>query len=97
MELTLAAVLTVAGAVTSAAFITGLIAVLKNLRGIGPILDAENEPTAAALLSGILVVAAYLAYGERTPEGAFAAMFAWYAIARLAMGIHDDVANLRGS
>lgn len=94
MDLTLAAVLTIAGAVTSAALISGLIAMLKNLRGLGKLLDAGNEPWAAFILSALLVIAAYVTYGDRTPAGMFAGFLAWYAIARLSMGLHDDVATL---
>lgn len=93
-DLTLAAVLTIAGAVASAALITGFIALLKNVRGFGRILDRENEPTAAFVLSALLVAWAYLTYGVQTPEGLFAAFLAFYAIAKLAMAIHDDVVRL---
>lgn len=93
MTLHLADVLTVAGAVASAALITGLIAMLKNLRGLGAWLEAGNEPITAFVLSALLVVVAFLDVGTRTVDGAFVAFLAWYAIARLAMGIHDDVAS----
>ncbi len=93
MELHLADVLTVAGAVGAAALITGLIAIFKNIRGIGAWIDAGNEPLLAFVLSAVLVVIAFVDAGTRTVDGAFTAFLAWYAIARLAMGIHDDVAT----
>ena len=93
MTLHLADILTVAGAVGSAALITGLIALLKNLGRPGAWIDAGNEPIVAFLLSAILVVVAFVDVGTRTPEGAFTAFLAWYAIATIAMGVHDQVAT----
>lgn len=94
LPLTLADVLTVSGAVGSAALITGLIALAKNIRGIGPLIDRGNEPTVAFALSALLVIAAFAARGTYTPDGAFAAFLAWYGIATIAMGIHDQQAKL---
>ena len=93
MTLHLADILTVAGAVGSAALVTGLIAMLKNLRGVGAWLDAGNEPIVAFVISAVLVVVAFVDVGTRTPEGAFTAFLAWYAIATLSTGIHDQVAT----
>lgn len=90
--LTLAAVLTTAGAVGAATLITGIVSQLKRLRGFGAILDRGNEPTAVLALSAILVVAAYVStLGTVSAEGVFAAVIAWYGIAELAMAIHDRV------
>ena len=88
--LTLAAVLTAAGAVGAATLITGIISQLKRLPGWGAILDRGNEPTAVLALSALLVVAAYVStLGTVSAEGVFAAVVAWYGIAELAMAIHD--------
>lgn len=84
-------VLTVAGAVGAAALITGVIAIGKNLRGLGPLLDAQNEPTAAFVLSLVLVLVAFVDQATFTAEAGFAAFLAWYGIATIAMGIHDQV------
>ena len=88
--LTLAAVLTAAGAVGAATLITGIVSQLKRLPGIGAILDRGNEPAAVLGLSALLVVAAYVStLGTLSPEGVFGAVVAWYGIAELAMAIHD--------
>lgn len=89
----LVAVLTTAGSVSFAALITGVIAVLKSLR-IPYIVG--NEPRVAALLSLVFVALGY-AQAVQTHvvqldlQGVFVAFTAWYALARLAMGIHDDI------
>lgn len=88
--LTLAVVLTAAGAVGAATLITGIVSQLKRLPGLGAILDRGNEPTAVLGLSALLVAAAYVStLGTVSAEGIFAAVVAWYGIAELAMSIHD--------
>lgn len=93
MELHLADVLTVAGAVAAAALITGLIALLKNLGRVGAWIEAGHEPIVAFLLSAILVAIAFVDVGTHTLDGAFAAVLAWYAIASLTSPMHDQVAT----
>lgn len=93
----LALVLTAAGATVAAALITGLIEIIKKLPGVGPALDAGNEPAVAFIFSALLVVVAYVATaaGVYNVQGAFAAFLAWYGIAQISMGVHDNVASLR--
>jgi hypothetical protein len=90
-ELTFAVVLTAAGATASAALITGLIAIAKQLVVIGPWIDAAREPTVAFVLSAMLVIVAVLSVGVFTPAALFAAFLAWFGIAQIAMGVHDTV------
>ena len=90
-ELTFAVVLTAAGATASAALITSLTAIAKQLVVIGPWIDAAREPTVAFVLSAVLVIVAVLSVGTFTPEALFAAFLAWFGIAQIAMGVHDTV------
>ena len=97
-SLTLALVLTAGGATASAAVITGLIAMLKNLSAgsftLGTWIDAKHEPTVAFLLSAALVAVAYVAVGDYTVTTGFGAFLAWFGIAQIAMGVHDTQAAL---
>jgi hypothetical protein len=95
--LTLALVLTAAGATVSGGLITGLIAMAKNLKGIGTIIDDGNEPTVAFILSAVLVIVAYAATGVFTAATGFAAFLAWYGIAQISMGTHDTAASFLDS
>ncbi len=89
MDLTLAAVLTAAGAVSAAALVSGIVEILKRVL---PVIGRRQlEPVLAFAFSAALVLAAWYASGERTAESGFGALLAWYAIARVAMGIHDDI------
>lgn len=90
-ELTFAVVLTAAGATASAALITGLIAIAKQLVVVGPWIDAEREPTVAFVLSAVLVAVAVVSVGVLTPTALFAAFLAWFGIAQIAMGVHGTV------
>jgi hypothetical protein len=90
-DLTFAIVLTAAGATASAALITGLIAIAKQLVVVGPWIDAAREPTVAFVLSAVLVVVAVVAVGVFTPAALFAAFLAWFGIAQIATGVHDTV------
>lgn len=90
-DLTFAVVLTAAGATASAALITGLIAIAKQLVIIGPWIDAAREPTVAFVLSAMLVIVAVVSVGTLTAEALFAAFLAWFGIAQIAMGVHDTV------
>lgn len=98
-DLTLALVLTAGGATVAAGVITGLIAMLKRLAGIGPLIDAGNEPTVAFFLSAALVAVAFATSAPHDVPSAFGAFLAWYGIAQVAMGIHDTVRSVtaRGS
>jgi hypothetical protein len=71
-DLTFAVVLTAAGATASAALITGMIAILKQLVVVGPWIDAAREPTAAFVLSAVLVIVAGASVGVFTPAALFA-------------------------
>jgi hypothetical protein len=90
-DLTFAVVLTAAGATASAALITGLIAIAKQLVVIGPWINADREPTVAFVLSAALVAVAVASVGVITPAALFAAFLAWFGIAQIAMGVHDTV------
>jgi hypothetical protein len=98
-DLTLAVVLTAAGATASAALITGLIAIAKQLVVVGPWINADREPTVAFALSALLVTVALLSVGVLTPAALFGAFLAWFGIAQIAMGVHDTVkgATSRGA
>ena len=89
-DLSLAVVLTAAGATAAAALITGLIAMLKSLSWIGGYVSGR-EPTVAFIFSAVLVVLAFLSVGTVSAESAFAAFLAWFGIAQIAMGVHDTV------
>jgi hypothetical protein len=89
-DLTFAVVLTAAGATASAALITGLIAITKQLV-VGPWIDAAREPTVAFVLSAALVAVAVVSVSVFTPAALFAAFLAWFGIAQIAMGVHDTV------
>lgn len=95
--LTLAQVLTAAGAVGAAALITGFVALLKNLPQLGPWLDKGNEPLVVFVLSLALVAAAFASVGTVTPESVFGAVLAWYGIAAIAMNTHDQVAKIQAA
>ena len=90
-ELTFAVVLTAAGATASAALITGMIAILKQLVVVGPWINADREPTIAFVLSAVLVTVAVISVGVFTPAALFAAFLAWFGVAQIAMGVHDTV------
>ncbi len=90
-DLTFAVVLTAAGATASAALITGLIAIAKQLVVVGPWINADREPTVAFALSALLVSVAVISVGVFTPAALFAAFLAWFGIAQIAMGVHDTV------
>ena len=83
--------LTAAGAVGFAALITGVIAIAKNLRGIGPYIDNGNEPTVAFVLSALVVLGAMAqVVTVLTPQTILVGVVAWYGIATLSMGIHTS-------
>ena len=90
-DLTLAVVLTAAGATASATLITGLIAMLKQVAVVGPWIQADREPTIAFVLSAVLVTVAVLSVGVFTPSSLFSGFLAWFGIAQIAMGVHDTV------
>lgn len=96
-DLRFAVVLTAAGATASAALITGLIAIAKQVVVIGPWINADREPTVAFVLSALLVAVAVVSVGTFTLEALFAAFLAWFGIAQIAMGVHDTVKRATGS
>src|SRR5207249_4241601 len=91
--LTLAVILTAGGATAAATLIAGLIALAKNLPGLGTWIDAKNEPLVAYVLAAVLVVLAAVDTHVSGLAGAFGAFLAWYGIATLSGGIHDQVAG----
>ena len=95
MDLTLDTVLTAGGAVAAAALITGLIEIVKKLL---PIIGARRwEPWLAFVFSLILVVLAFASSAVQTLETGFWAFLAWYGIATISMGIHDQVTSVRST
>lgn len=86
--LSLSLALTAAGATAFAAFIVGLVAILKNIVWIGPRIDDGNEPTVVTILAGIVVILAVIDAQVTGLAGLFAAFVAWYGIVELAMAIH---------
>ena len=95
MDIALADVLTIAGAVAAAGLITTLVEVLK--RSI-PVIGARSWEQALALVfSMILVTLAFVDQHVYALDAAFSAFIAWLAIAKLASGIHDEVTRAPGS
>lgn len=92
-QLTLALILTAAGVTVTAALVTGIVELFKNL----VTLDG-HERQAAFGVSAVLVILAYLSVTiwAQPPIGIaietlFAAFLAWYGIARLAIAHYSDV------
>jgi len=91
--LTLAALLTTAGALGLATIVVGIVAVIGRLF----VLDG-NESKAAAVLTFafVLLLAVQAVISDTMTLGiplVLAAVLAWYSVTRLAMSIHDDAAN----
>lgn len=94
-ELTLAALLTTAGATVLATIITGLVSIIGSLlkgRLVGN--EARLAAFLAALFVGVLATQAVLtgAMVLGIPLG-LAVVFAWYGVTRLSMSIYDDATN----
>jgi hypothetical protein len=93
--LSLALALTAGGAVVFAGLTTGIIEILKN---IAASIINGHEQLLAFVLSAVWVILAYVSAiqaGALTLdlESGFVGFLAWYGIARIAMGIHDDVSR----
>jgi hypothetical protein len=93
-NVTLAMALSAAGAVVVAGFITGIVEIIMR---IAPIAHGHGQGI-ALVLAALVVIAAIadqVSKGEMVLDIAviFGAVLAWYGIARVAMGIHDDVLN----
>lgn len=95
--LTLAAILTTAGALTLATIVTGLVAVLSRLF----VIDGHEAQLAAVIVALFVVLFAV----QAVTSGAMAVdvtlvlsmLLGWYAVTRLAMSIHDDAAGKAAS
>lgn len=93
-DLTLAIVLTAAGATVAAGLVSGVTELLK---GVLPVIARRGlERATAFVLSALLVAAAFVdAVGRGALAGdlagVFGALVAWYGIARLALATYDDV------
>ena len=91
-SLTLALILTAAGATAASALVTGLVQMLKGIAG--SILTGKERLTAFAI-SAVLVA---IAFGSGVQEGAitisiasvFGAFLAWFNVARMAMAFYAD-------
>lgn len=97
--LTLALLLTAAGALAGATLVTGLVQLLAT---IWPDLAGVWKLRAAFAFAALLTIAAYVSgvqSGALTVslESLFAAGLAWYSIARLAKSIYDDATAAPGS
>lgn len=93
-DLTLALVLTAGGATAAAALVSGVVQLLKQL---GSFLNGR-ERLAAFILSGLLVVVAVASAVQNGTlvldiASVFAAVLAWYGIARLSMAVFADVSR----
>ena len=91
--LTLAALLTTAGALGLATIVTGLVAVLGRLFTF-----EGNEARVAAVITFafVLLLAVQSVISETMTLGiplVLASVLAWYSVTRLSMSIHDDAAN----
>jgi hypothetical protein len=90
-QITLGLVLTTGGAAIFAALITGIVEIFS--RTISAI--QGHEQGLVLVLAGVAVVAAI---AEAVNQGVlqmgigtvFAGILAWYGVARISMGIHDD-------
>lgn len=95
MEITLADVLTLGGAAASAALVTGLVQVIKKVL---PIVEVREWEQALALTASlVLVVLAFVDQATYTLNAGFLAFVAWLMIAKLSMGIYDEVTRQPGS
>lgn len=98
--LTLALLLTAAGALAGATLVTGLVQLVKtiwpgHLAGVWQL-------RWAFVFSAVLIGAAYASQVQTgaltvSLESLFAAVIAWYAVARLAKSIFDDATAAPGS
>lgn len=91
-SLTLALVLTAAGATASAALVSGLVQMIKQVGLVG------HERLMAFILSAAIVIiaeASGLADGTLTLSipNLFGAFLAWYGIARISMAVYDDISG----
>ena len=91
--LTLAALLTTAGALGLATIVVGLVAVIGRLFVV-----EGNEARIAAVLTFafVLLLAVQAVISDTMTLGiplVLSGVLAWYSVTRLAMSIHDDAAN----
>jgi hypothetical protein len=85
-NLTLAAILTAAGAVSAALLVRQTVELLK---AVFPKLDATvSGALQSFVLTGVLYVAAFVTVGDHTPEGVFVTFLAWLSCASSAVGIN---------
>lgn len=92
-EVTLGLALTAAGAVVMAALITGIVEILA--RALPQVVTGHEQGFTLVLAAIVVGAAVFDAVNKDVLEldiaVVFAAIVAWYGIARVAMGIHDDV------
>jgi hypothetical protein len=92
-NLTLAALLTAAGAVTAAAIVRTLTELLKRTF---PMIDARISGAALAfILCAALYVFAFVTIGPYTPEGGFVAFLAWLSASTSAVGINSTIDHVQ--
>ena len=88
MDIALADVLTLPGALVASGLVTGFVAVLKKWF---PTIAARDWEQALALAAALVLVAvAFYDQHTWTLDAAFVAFAAWLGIAKLATGIYDE-------
>ena len=95
MDIQLADILTIGGAVAAAGLVSGLVELLK--RTFAVVAARSWERPLALLFSLLLVVLAFVDQGVFELAAAFTAFVAWLAIAKLATGIYDEIAQKPGA
>jgi hypothetical protein len=95
MDIQLADVLTLPGALVASGLVTAFVAVLKKWF---PIIAARDWEQALALAAALALVAVAF-YDQRlyTLDAAFVAFAAWLGIAKLATGMYDEATRQPGA
>lgn len=90
-HLTLADAFTATGAAGFAVLIVMVIALAKNLRGVGPWLDAGNEPVVVYVLAALVMLGGLAQGGLAAVTGdqILQAVIGWVVISQGAMVAHD--------
>jgi len=97
-DISLAVVLTAAGATLSAALIASVIQVVKKVPALGPWLDAEHEALASYVLAAGLVVWAVIGVGQEISAlTLFTDFLAWLGIAKLSGAAYDSALDVKAA
>jgi hypothetical protein len=98
MEISLAEVLTLTGAVVAAGLVTTYVEVFK--RAVPRLVTGNEQAVALAASLGLVIMASvdrHTITGATTANDVFVSVVAWLAIAKGATGIHDEVTAAPGS